>query len=179
MKLITMTFKEYRQALYSGKVCPYCKDTTVFASRAEICSQPGYGMIYLCRPCRAWVSVHKGTDRAMGRLANAYLRSWKREAHRWFDPIAITGLIDKIWPGIPEKMQTRGKAYLWLARQMNIDVESTHIAMFDTDDCKEVVQICKPLIEKLLPKREFYAMLRRLSYLDTQAINNSNVFIYR
>ena len=38
-----------------------------------------YGMIYYCPQCGAYVGVHKGTDRAKGRLANAELRrGWGR-----------------------------------------------------------------------------------------------------
>ena len=32
-------------------------------------------MIYICKPCDAYVGVHKGTDKALGRLANKELRS--------------------------------------------------------------------------------------------------------
>lgn len=64
-----------------------------------------YGMIYYCPQCGAYVGVHKGTDRAKGRLANAELRRCKIEAHRYFDELYKRGLM------------RRREAYKWLSDQ--------------------------------------------------------------
>lgn len=103
-------------------------------------------MIYLCWDCMAYVGVHKGTDRALGRLANAELRVAKKEAHFYFDQIAKTSLINKIWKEHIPNTSNRNKAYLWLSNQLNIPHEVCHIGMFDVEDCKRVVELCKPLI---------------------------------
>jgi hypothetical protein len=95
-------------------------------------------MIYYCAPCQAWVGVHKGTNKALGRLANAELREWKKEAHKYFDPLWQA----KIKQGYT-KTQARRRAYKWLSQQMGIPVKETHIGMFDVDQCKQVVEICK------------------------------------
>jgi len=90
-------------------------------------------MIYLCRPCNAYVGVHRGSNKPLGRLANAELRQWKQAAHAAFDPLWKTG-------------RFRGKrngAYKWLAAQMGLPVEETHIGMFDVEKCKRVIQICE------------------------------------
>lgn len=96
-------------------------------------------MIYYCAPCQAWVGVHKGTNKALGRLANAKLRKAKCIAHYYFD---------KLWK---KKMQqgfgksaARHKAYKWLSEQMGLSFKDTHIGMFDVEQCKKVVEICKP-----------------------------------
>lgn len=89
-----------------------------------------YGKIYLCRDCNAYVGVHKGTDKPLGRLADKELRYWKKEAHAAFDPIWKNGAM------------YRGKAYLWLAEQMGLRTDETHIGMFDVEQCKKVVSIC-------------------------------------
>ena len=151
-----MTPSEYQIAIYSGKICPYCKSQTEYVSSAEAYEGIHYGMIYLCRSCDAWVGVHKGTDTALGRLANKELRYWKKEAHRWFDPIAIHGLINQVWPEYVEDITNRKKAYLWLSKKMDKDFEFTHIGMFDVEDCKLVVDICKPIVEKLTDSDDFY-----------------------
>jgi len=101
------------------------------------CYNRDFGMLYLCRKCSAWVGVHEGTDKAKGRLANAELRHWKRQAHSSFD---------KIWKrqlllGIP-KHKARNEAYAWIAKQMNKDVKDTHIGMFDIEQCKQVIELC-------------------------------------
>jgi len=130
----------------SGKVCPYCNGNTEFTDSAAVYGTI-HGMIYLCRPCQAWVGVHKGTDQALGRLANAELRELKMLAHRWFDPIAVEGLINDFYNVYVSGMSTRAKAYHWLAGQMGIKVEYCHIGMFDTDQCKQVIAICQPIVE--------------------------------
>lgn len=53
--------------ILTGKVCPYCGRPTEFVDSSVIYGR-SYGMIYLCRDCRAYVGVHKGTDQALGRL---------------------------------------------------------------------------------------------------------------
>lgn len=80
--------------ILTGKICPYCGKPTEYVDSSVIYGY-SYGMIYLCRDCRAYVGVHKGTDLALGRLANAELREAKKEAHFYFDQIAKTNLINK------------------------------------------------------------------------------------
>ncbi len=55
--------------ILSGKICPYCGNRTEYVDSSVIYGR-SYGMIYLCWDCMAYVGVHKGTDRALGRLAN-------------------------------------------------------------------------------------------------------------
>ena len=95
-------------------------------------------MIYLCRPCNAYVGVHKGTNQALGRLANAELRELKKQAHKHFDPIWQKELNE----GYKVK-HARKMAYLWLSKGMNLSVEETHIGMFDVDQCRLAIELCK------------------------------------
>lgn len=57
--------------------CDYCGRETEYVDSKVIYGK-SYGKIYLCRNCMAYVGVHKGTDKPLGRLANAELRNWKR-----------------------------------------------------------------------------------------------------
>lgn len=112
--------------------CPYCGKLAEYVDSAEVYHGTSYGMIYLCRPCKAYVGVHRGTDQPLGRLADADLRRWKRAAHAAFDPL---------WQRGPFQHR-RQAAYHWLAQQMGLPVEQTHIGMFDIDHCKTVISIC-------------------------------------
>ena len=78
--------------ILTGLICPYCGGETAYIDSCRVYGR-SYGMMYICRPCDAWVGVHKGTDKALGRLANKELREAKKEAHFWFDKIAKTNLI--------------------------------------------------------------------------------------
>lgn len=109
------------------KLCDYCNEPTQFVD-SKIIYGTSYGMVYYCEPCKAWVGVHKGTDKPLGRLANEKLRSWKKQAHFWFD---------KSWRGKYGKR----KAYNQLSRRMGIPKKEAHIDMFDVDKCKKVVEI--------------------------------------
>lgn len=113
-------------------ICDYCGCQAELVDSAEVYGT-SYGDIYLCRNCGAYVGTHKGTDRPLGRLANAELRYWKKAAHAAFDPIWQHGRFKG----------KRKRAYSWLAGEMNLPVEKTHIGMFDVDQCKKVIQICR------------------------------------
>jgi len=123
--------------IMAGKICPYCHEPTEYVDSSEVYRQ-SYGMIYLCRQCRAWVGVHRGTDQALGRVANKELRGWKIKAHDAFD---------KIWI---KRRLSRDNAYYWLALQLELPRELTHMGMFDIEQCKKVVEICN---KALNPKK--------------------------
>jgi len=110
-------------------ICPYCGRKAEYVDSKVVYGR-SYGMIYLCRPCDAYVGVHKGTDRPKGRLADKELRYWKMVAHEAFDPI---------WQS---KRMGRNEAYAWLAGRMGLRPEDTHIGMFDVPQCKKVIKIC-------------------------------------
>ena len=65
-------------------LCDYCGRQAEYVDSAEIYNGKSYGMIYLCRPCKAYVGVHRGSDKPLGRLADAELREWKKRAHAAF-----------------------------------------------------------------------------------------------
>ena len=113
-------------------ICDYCGKPAQLVDSAIVYHGRSYGMIYYCPDCQAYVGVHSGTDRPKGRLANAELRSWKIKAHAAFDPL---------WQG--KERRTRRWAYEWLAQAMGLPEERTHIGMFDVEQCKEVIRICK------------------------------------
>jgi len=130
-----------QQMIYQGKICPYCGAATFYVDSAVIYGR-SYGMIYLCQPCDAYVGVHKGTDNALGRVANKELRSWKIKAHAAFDPLWQTGIMK------------RKDAYGQLSRLLGIPYEYTHIGYFSVETCKRVVQIMDNTIEQLKQKHK-------------------------
>ena len=117
-------------------MCPYCGGRSEYTSSREVYHGKDYGMIYLCRPCEAYVGCHQGTAIPLGRLANAELRSAKMEAHRMFDPLWKDGDMN------------RHNAYAWLARELGLPTRYCHIGMFDVDQCQKVVEACVSLVNK-------------------------------
>ena len=122
--------------MLQGKICPYCRGHTKYVNSRVIYGK-SYGMIYLCKPCDAYVGVHKDTHHALGRVANAELRYWKKEAHKYFDVI---------WK---EKHETRSNTYKHLAKHLNIPIQYCHIGMFSVETCKAVVEWSKMILNDL------------------------------
>jgi hypothetical protein len=127
---------------FDGKLCPYCDTETVCVDSKTIYGT-SYGMIWLCEPCKAFVGTHRGTHRALGRVANAELRDWKKAAHAHFDPLWQR----KMKQGYSKQI-AREKAYKWLSRVMGIPKDYTHIGMFNTEQCKKVIALCLPYLPK-------------------------------
>lgn len=123
-------------------ICPYCGEAAVLADSAEVYGGRSYGNIYLCRPCNAYVGIHKDGPRKgypLGRLADKELREWKRRAHSAFDPL---------WKGKMErdgcsKGKARKAGYTWLSEKLGIPFRDCHIGEFDVDMCKRVVEACR------------------------------------
>ena len=53
--------------------CDYCGRRPEYVDSA-VSYGKSYGMTLLCSPCNAYVGVHDGTNKPLGRLANAELR---------------------------------------------------------------------------------------------------------
>lgn len=68
-------------------ICDYCGNPADFVDSSVVYHGRSFGMIYLCPNCGAYVGVHKGSDKPLGRLANSELRNWKKAAHAAFDPL--------------------------------------------------------------------------------------------
>lgn len=144
------------EAIRRGQLCPYCmKDTVYIKSSAGVYHGRDYGPLHICWDCRAWVGVHHGGRRALGRVANAELRAAKSLAHKSFDALwkrkVQRGIMKdaglshgrnyKCW-----KNACRNKAYQWLSEAMGIPKHQTHIGMFDIEQCKRVVALCEPYL---------------------------------
>lgn len=131
MKDLVLTDRQ--KLIVSGKICPYCGRRTEYTDSEEVYGK-SYGMIYICRPCNAFVGVHKGTNMALGRLANKDLREAKKNAHLYFD---------KIWK---LSILGRSESYKWLSSMLEIPIEYTHIGMFSIETCRKVVEYSKQFL---------------------------------
>lgn len=126
-------------------VCSYCGRTAelvsgddLFANHPELASKS----FWRCAPCKAHVGCHeagrqvRGPDGRItvsdgmlpfGTLANAALRSARTAAHDVFDPLWRSGRM------------RRSEAYAWMAEQLGLPFEGTHISMFDIEQCKRLM----------------------------------------
>lgn len=126
-------------------ICPYCDKPAELVDSSEIYRGQSYGMIWLCRPCDAYVGVHSNSKdfAPLGILANKTTREWRKAAHAMFDPLWKRKMArDKV-----NKSKARNSAYAWLAQQMDMPIEECHIAKFTVTQCKEVIAITKRYIK--------------------------------
>lgn len=128
-------------------LCPYCGawservgGDVIYPHRPDLYEKT----FYLCRPCWAYVGCHPGTDKPLGRLADAELRKWKSRVHAEFDPIWQARWERKAAEDPKyKKAMARGGRYKALADLLGIPREDCHIGMFDVDTCKRAVEICE------------------------------------
>ena len=105
-------------------ICRYCGGIIRLVPAADV-----YGS-------NARVGCHKGTTRPLGDVANEILRLKRIEAHQVFDAY---------W----QKMHiSRTKAYQWLARELKLSEEETHIGGFEIDTCQRVIDLCRAKMDK-------------------------------
>lgn len=112
-------------------ICGYCGKSALFVDSSVIYGI-SYGMIYYCADCKAWVGVHKGTDKPLGSLANEELRKQRKIAH---------AVLDRMWRD--NRKMTRKQTYQWLSHKMGLTTEETHIGLFDMEQCRQVIEICR------------------------------------
>ena len=121
--------------------CPYCGGLATFMpDSSTLYNGRDFGAVYHCAAGHepAWVGVHKGTLKPLGRLADRALRRAKQDAHAAFDPM---------WKTVMERdaigqNEARKRGYAWLAGQMGLPPEGMHVGMLDIEQCQRVVAIC-------------------------------------
>lgn len=122
------------------KTCEYCTRPAELLNFGDngYPYQRAYGPLWACLRCEAWVGVHPGTTRPLGRLANYELRQAKQAAHAAFDPLWER---KKVRESI-SRNKARKAGYQWLSDQLGIPVNKTHIGYFNTSQCAKVVEVC-------------------------------------
>lgn len=128
--------------------CRYCEQPVPLlrAGKQGYPYQRDYGPVWICVPCQAWVGCHPGTEKPLGRLANAELRAAKVEAHAAFDPLWQR----KMTRDQCSKGQARSAGYRWLAGQLGMEVKKCHIGHMDLVQCAKVVEVCEAIFTKEL-----------------------------
>lgn len=131
-------------------ICPYCNEQATLASSVKIYGRD-YGMMYICKnypACDSYVGVHTHNNEPLGRLANRELREWKIKAHAAFDPLWQKKLAKrrKEKPHY-KKSWARNSGYQWLASVLGLEKDDCHIAMFDIEQCKRVIEVCRPYLK--------------------------------
>lgn len=112
--------------------CNHCGRQAEWVDNQEVyCKSYGTStMIYLCRPCDAFVGCHNNTKTPKGRfLAKADLREARKRAH---------GVIDPLWQSGKYKRKT---VYIRLNEAFGKEI---HVGDTETvEECEEIIETSK------------------------------------
>lgn len=112
--------------------CPYCRGTATLVPDSRIYGRSFGRMVWMCR-CGARVGCHRWSNQPMGTLADAPTRKARNRAHKVFD---------RLWKKGHQDINTPQEAYRWLAEQLGVPPEEAHIAKFDRERCRQVINLC-------------------------------------
>lgn len=131
---------------YSSMRCPYCGSTVIYRSADGIYKNNSKGsMLYVCSKypeCDAYVTTHEGTKIPKGIMADGRLRKLRIEAHKSFDKLHKSGLMD------------RREAYGWLAHMTQAPLGKAHIGEFGEYYCEVVIKESRRLYKSLSESRD-------------------------
>ncbi len=121
--------------------CPYCHKTAVLrpASFVYGAQAPKDEKLYVCPnypECDTYVGVHAGTTKPKGTLANGRLRNSRIRAHRVFDQIWKSGIMN------------RDQAYQWMRFRFGLNAAQAHIGQFSDYYCNELITMSEELLER-------------------------------
>jgi hypothetical protein len=110
-------------------ICPYCGKPAELVSEEE-----WYGRVYdnlgrprwACRSCDASVGTHPDGS-PLGSLANRELRQARMDAKDH---------LQQLFPN-------RKELYAWLSQQMGLSRRQCHVGMFNLEQCRRVVELCR------------------------------------
>lgn len=119
------------------KPCGLVDGRVIYPHRPDLASK----MFWRCCACGAYVGCHRGTTVPLGTTAGPVTQRARREAHAAFDPLWLA----KMERDGCSKSEARQAAYAWLAEQLELPPEKTHIGMFDVALARRVVEVCSAI----------------------------------
>ena len=130
---------------HKDPICPYCKTKAQWVSHSEIYNGKVFNekahMIWLCKPCDAYVGCHQNTKQPLGTIVNAATRRARKLTKEAF----IKNYLRGNWNCKPVM---KNMAYETLAERMGISKKKCHFAMFDIETCRKAWKVIYNLKEK-------------------------------
>jgi hypothetical protein len=115
--------------------CTYCGRPAEWVENKEVYGR-NYGdsyMIWLCRPCDAYVGCHQNSRRPKGTFANRSLRAARRAAHAFIDPL---------WQSGKYKRKT---VYIRLKEAFGTEI---HVGESDEAQCAAIIETAKLIFQR-------------------------------
>ena len=123
----------------SKKIRCHCGATAVLRPASFIHTNPYYDeYIYVCSKypeCDSYVGAHKRSRKPKGTLADKNLRNKRIEAHKIFNKLWTTGLMEK-W-----------QAYKWMQGKLGLHRYDAHIAKLSPYMCDLLIKYCCEVLQ--------------------------------
>jgi hypothetical protein len=121
--------------------CDVCERTTVklLALRqgtTQYTRRKEWPYVYHCTSCGAECGLKTGTPLALGIMADATTRYWRKRAHT---------TMDKLWKA--RRGWSRAMVYNNLAAHMNIPPHQCHVGYFNIEQCMSVIEFSLEMSE--------------------------------
>lgn len=127
-----MELNDRQIKVLTGEICPYCGKESELVDAGKLYGRKDLGFVKMCRPCNAWVEVHKqgpNKGQSKGRLAGPGLRSLRDRVY---------AEIDRLWSTPIEE----AKMYDALSEYLHIPREYTSIEMLGEKSMSKVFSFC-------------------------------------
>jgi hypothetical protein len=101
--------------------------------------------IYICNDCGASTGCHPNTETPLGKMADLETRKLRVKAHNAFDPLWKAGYM------------TRTKAYMWLAKELQISFFECLMAWLNKQQLQLAIETCSSYLNlnrKALSRRK-------------------------
>lgn len=112
--------------------CPHCDSVAEIKTSEEFYGKNYDSCVWYCPSCTdMYVGTHKGTNRALGIMADKNTRTFRKIAHKELDYKWKVGTLK------------RSDLYEWIAVKLDIAKEEAHIGNFSIEQCKQLIAIAR------------------------------------
>lgn len=142
------TLHEKQFMFYNGSHCSYCGKPTELIDSGKV-YQESHGLLLICFPCKAHVGCMTNSDQSLGMVAKEGLRKLRIKTNELISP-----LVNLKATGSNKKRHAAQALFRnWLAEKLGINPVECHVAMMDTERCKQVIEICEQVYRDLEVKK--------------------------
>ena len=124
----------------------HCGATAVLRPASLVHENPRYEeYLYVCSKypaCDSYVGAHKRSRKPKGTLADKELRSKRIEAHKVFNQLWTSGLMEK-W-----------QAYKWMQAKLCVHRDDAHIAKLSPYMCDRLIDLCNQILQNQKQNRK-------------------------
>lgn len=112
--------------------CPFCDSVAEIKTSQEFYGKDYDCCVWYCPKCTdVYVGTQKGSNKALGKMANKETRKFRKITHEELDYKFKNGSLKK------------NDLYTWISDKLDLSTEDAHIGNFSIDECKEIIKVAR------------------------------------